>query len=267
MVQTLVELVLAPLLTAAATVACRRWGPRVGGVVSAFPAIVGPVLLIAALAHGPQFTAKAANGTLLGLLTLSGFALAYGHAARRGRWRLSLAVAWTCAALAAALLVLAGDALGEPAGIVVATASLALAYRLLPPIGDEPPAGAPAILSRGEIPLRMALTAVLVTAISAAASRLGPLAGGMLAAIPVLASVLAVLTHRQQGSRAAIALLRGMVAGMLGFVAFCEIIALLIVSAGLATAFATATIAALVVQALTAYLPLGGGSPALRGAR
>jgi hypothetical protein len=267
MVQTLVEVVVAPLLAAAATVACRRWGARVGGVVSAFPAIVGPVLLVAALAHGAGFAAKAANGTLLGLLTLSAFALAYGHAARRGGWRLSMAVAWTFAALAAALLALAGHALGEPAGMVVATLSLGLAYRMLPPIGGERPPSTPLTLSRGEIPVRMALTALLVTALATAASRLGPLVGGVLAAIPVLASVLAVLTHRKQGSGAVIALLRGMVAGMLGFVAFCEIIALLIVPAGLATAFATATIAALVLQALTAYLPLSPGSLAVRGAR
>jgi hypothetical protein len=267
MVQTLVEVVVAPLLAAAATVACRRWGARVGGVVSAFPAIVGPVLLVAALAHGAGFAAKAANGTLLGLLTLSAFALAYGRFALRGGWRLSLAVAWTCAGLAAATVALVGHAIGEPAGLVVATVSLGLAYRMLPRAGGNSPVRASLMLSRGEIPLRMALTALLVTALAAAADRLGPLVGGVLAALPVLASVLAVFTHRQLGSDAVIALLRGMVAGMVGFVAFCEVIAVLIVPAGLSTAFAMATIAALVVQSVTAYLPAGEGSLAARAAR
>ncbi len=65
------QLLVAPALVAAATLAARRWSPRVGGVVSAFPAIVGPVLLIGADAHGTAFAARAATGTLLGLVALA----------------------------------------------------------------------------------------------------------------------------------------------------------------------------------------------------
>jgi hypothetical protein len=91
---TLIEVVGAPALAGAATLTARRWGPSVGGVVSAFPAIVGPVLLIAALAHGPAFAARTADGTLLGLVALSAFTVAYGRCAQRWRWPPSLAVGW-----------------------------------------------------------------------------------------------------------------------------------------------------------------------------
>jgi hypothetical protein len=95
----------------------------------------------------------------------------------------------------------------------------------------------------------MALTALLVFSLATAAALLGPLVGGMLAALPVLASTLAVFTHHQRGALAAAALLRGTLTGMAGFVAFVQVVASLIVSDGIATAFLAATFVALIVQA------------------
>ncbi len=92
-------------------------------------------------------------------------------------------------------------------------------------------------------------TGALVVMLAAAAARFGPVAGGILAALPALASVLAASTHRAQGASAVLELLRGMVAGMAGFIAFCEVVALLIGRASLAVTFAAATLAALAVPA------------------
>jgi uncharacterized membrane protein (GlpM family) len=47
-------------LVAVSTVAAARWGYVIGGVLSAFPLIVGPVLLVAAERHGTAFAATAA---------------------------------------------------------------------------------------------------------------------------------------------------------------------------------------------------------------
>src|SRR4051794_26877768 len=123
MVEALLELVVAPGLVGAATLAARRWNDRVGGVVSAFPAIVGPVLLIAALEHGTAFAGRAASGTLLGLVALSGFAVAYGRVARRAGWRLSLAIGWA----AAGALGLAAGALAPGALVGLGAAAVSLA--------------------------------------------------------------------------------------------------------------------------------------------
>jgi hypothetical protein len=265
-VPTLVELVVAPALAALSTLAARRWGTRVGGVVSAFPAIVGPVLLITALEHGPAFAAQAANGTLLGLVALSAFALAYGRAAGHWSWLLSLAAGWACAAFAAVGVGVGIRGVNLSVSALVAVLSLAIAHRALPAGQSKtshhsPPA--PSSLWRREIPLRMAVTVVLVSSLSVGASRLGPTLGGMLAALPVLASVLAVFTHREHGAAAPVALLRGVLAGMAGFVAFCEILAVLIVRYGIVPAFAAATAAALIVQMITVSDSAGRSTPEL----
>jgi hypothetical protein len=250
---TLIEVLGAPALAAAATLTARRWGPSVGGVVSAFPAIVGPVLLIAALVHGPAVAARTADGTLLGLVALSAFAVGYGHGAHRWRWPISLGAGWLGAGLAAlgAGLLAGGDS--PPAGLLGAVGSLALAYVALPPAPPNTAVRAPALPLAHDVLTRMVLTAVLVIALAAAGAAVGPLVGGMLAALPVLASLLAVFTHRQDGGGAATSLLRGAVAGMAGFVAFVEVVAVLIVPAGTGAAFAVATAAAVAVQALTVH--------------
>jgi hypothetical protein len=242
----------APLLVAIATIVARRWGERAGGVVSAFPAIVGPVLLVLALAHGPRFTATAANGTLLGLASLAAFSLVYGRVACRHNWCACLIAGWAFAALAGLAVALAAGNAGSPAGLLVAAATLAVARGALPAaaLGAATPAS-----RRGTVVPRMATAALLVVLLSAAAGALGPLVGGMLAALPVLACVLVVFTHREAGAPAAIGLLRGLLAGMASFVVFCQLIAMLVVPYGIAPAFEAATLAALGMQAVAVYAP------------
>ncbi len=243
MLVLLLQFVIAPGLVAAATLAARAWGHAAGGLLSAFPAIVGPVLLIGAIGHGPAFAARSAVGTLLGLATLSGFVVAYARTAPHAGWPLSLAAGWAVAALLA-LVVGAIDA-GLAAALAIAVLSLALAHRSLPRVAAPP---APAPPPAWDLPVRMAMTALLVVALAAAAARLGPTVGGILAALPVLACVLATFTHDQQGAAAVAQLLRGMLAGMAGFVAFCALVAGLVVPVGVAAAFTFATVAALTAQ-------------------
>jgi hypothetical protein len=254
MIRVLPELLIAPLLVGGSTMACHRWGERLGGLLSGFPAVVGPVLLIVALGRGSAFTARAANGTLLGLVGLAGFVLAYSRTARYGRWGMSLVAGWACAGATATAVTLWGESLAFPDGLAAAGISLAIAYRLMPP-SPTPMLQPETMPARRNIPLRMAATAALVVALTAATELFGPLIGGVLAALPILASVLAVFTHRDQGPAAAITLLRGMVTGMPCFVGFCAVVAILVVPLGVAVAFAAATVAAVAQQAAVIFAP------------
>jgi hypothetical protein len=246
------------MLVAFATLAARRWGLRTAGIVSAFPAIVGPVLVLVAVEHGPGAAARNAQGTLLGLVGLAAFTAVYGRAALRGGWITSLLSGWIAAAVASLGAVAAAAGAATPIGLLAASISLWLAHRSLawaPPDPGVTPV--PRSTDAGRSILgRMTVTGLIVVALTEAVSVLGPLAGGILAALPVLASVLAVLTHRDAGAEAAVALLRGILAGMAGFVAFCQIVALLITRAPLVPVFAGATLAALLAQ-----------TPALRARR
>lgn len=243
-----VQLLVAPALVATATLAARRWGHRVGGLISAFPAIVGPVLLIGAERHGSAFAAQAATGTLIGLVSLSAFALACGRTAPHVSWPVSLMAGWAFAAAAAALASTVEASL--TGALAIAVASLALAYRGLAPgvfqaSWLDPP--------RGDLAVRMALTFLLVASLAAAGGWLGPTASGVLAALPVLACVLAAFTHARSGGAASSQLLRGMLSGMPGFVIFCALVAGLIEHAGVGVTFVAATAAALSLQGAVAW--------------
>jgi hypothetical protein len=94
----------------------------------------------------------------------------------------------------------------------------------------------------------MALTALLILLLTAAASRFGPAIAGALSALPALASVLVVCTHRRDGHIALVALLRGTLEGTVGFAAFCAVAGALLERTGIAAAFAVALTAALIAQ-------------------
>ena len=60
----LLKLMLVPSLVAVATLAGRRWGPRVGGWFTALPIVGGPVLCFYAIEQGERFASRAAGGAL-----------------------------------------------------------------------------------------------------------------------------------------------------------------------------------------------------------
>jgi hypothetical protein len=245
--ELVVQFVVAPLLVLAASLAARRWGHGIAGLVSAFPAIVGPVLLIGAHRHGASFAAAQATGTLLGLVALSGFALAYGRTAPHASWPVSVAAGWAVAAATAGVAGAVGASL--LGAVLAASVSLALAHRGIP---EVVPAEARLEAPTADLALRMALTVLLVVSLAALAGWVGPTAGGILAALPVLACVLAAFTHARHGGAAVAQLLRGMLSGMTGFVVFCVVVAAIVDDAGITLTFLAATAAALGTQAAIA---------------
>jgi hypothetical protein len=80
------KLLLAPGFVVVSSLVGRRFGVRVGGVVGGLPAIAGPILLVLALAHGAAFAARAATGTLLGIVALVAFVVAYVAVSHRREW-------------------------------------------------------------------------------------------------------------------------------------------------------------------------------------
>jgi hypothetical protein len=255
----LLELLLAPLLVGAATLAAQRWGERTGGILSAFPAIVGPLLLVSFSEHGAEFARRVADGTLLGLAGLSAFTVAYALTARRRSWLWSLLCGWVAAAGADALVELLFSSRRPGLDCAVAVASVLAANAWLRRLIEARDAGslcATAFVERSASAVlsRMAAAAVLVVALSGAAGALGAGVGGLLASLPVLASVLAVFTHRDEGSPRLVGLLGGMLSGMAGFIAFCAAVAALIVPLGAVAAFSLGALLAAGLQ-----LAAGGG--------
>ena len=98
---------------------------------------------------------------------------------------------------------------------------------------------------------------LLVVGISGAAPLIGGRVAGVLATFPVYASVLATFAHRLRGPGDGIAVLRGMVTGLLGFSTFFLVLAEALATTSIPVAFGLAVASGLAVQGLT-VLPLLG---------
>jgi hypothetical protein len=242
-----VKLLLAPTFVVGASLAARRLGPRLGGLIGGLPVVAGPILLAYALEHGRTFAAGAAAGTLLGLVSLIAFVVVYARLAGRVFWGASMLGGWLAFAGATAVFSVLALPLLAALGLVAATLALGLAA-LPHPVGDDtrehaaPPAW--------DLPLRAACAAVLVLSLTAIAGWLGPRLSGLLAPFPVIATVLATFTHAQRGTDELRRLLYGLLSGFGAYALFCCVLAVALRQLDTAAAFALATALALCTQGL-----------------
>ncbi|GAA2371798.1 hypothetical protein Cme02nite_63680 [Catellatospora methionotrophica] len=234
----LLKLLLAPALVVGSSLAGRRWGAQVTGVLVTLPIVAGPILLISCLEHGTAFGAAAAASSLLGLVTLALFAVVFAWCSRRLAWVGALAVAWS-ACLAADVLV-AQVTVPAGWGLLLALAGIAAASRALPPqaasVGVRPATAWP----WWDLPGRAAATATLVVLVTTLSSALGPAMTGVLAPFPIATSVVAAFVLARHGSAETVRTLRGVLAGLVGFTVFCFLVAVLVDRWGVAAAFSLA---------------------------
>jgi hypothetical protein len=248
----LLKLALAPVLVAAASLLGRRFGLRVSGWLVGFPVVGGPVLWFYAREQGPAFAARAAAGTLLGLLSLCVFLLVYAWSAGRFGWLRSLLLGW----LGFVVTALAIDRVPRlehaswPVGLVVSWTALALTIALLPRVPARPPSGRP----RHDLVLRMVATALLVVTLTETAHLLGPGLSGLFTPFPVATSILVVFAHREGGAGGVIAVSAGYIPGLYGFAAFCATLSFALARWSVPAAFAVALLVTLLCQAIVLVL-------------
>jgi hypothetical protein len=237
------KLIVTPLFIAAATLVARRWGPGVGGWLAGFPLTSAPVSVFFALEQGPEFAARAAAGTVLGLAALGVFCLVYGHAARHVGWVSSALLGLAAFALCLALLSTVPVSLPAAFALVCITLGL-VAASLSTRTGNTGGVKAPP----WDLPLRMAAATGVVLLLTSAAGHLGPMMSGLLSPVPVFLLVLAVFAQRSQGPEASIRVLRGGVIGTFAFAVFFLVVGALLGKLGMGATYALASLSALAVN-------------------
>jgi hypothetical protein len=242
------KLLLAPLLVVASSLAGRRWGPRLAGILVVLPIVAGPILLILYLDHGSEFAANAARAATLGIVPLAAFALIFANLSIRHGWLVILVTSWVTVLVAD----LALSRVAVPAWIALLLALLALhgSGALLRRMHSPPPPAA--ATPWWDLPARAIATAVLVVLLTGFAAFLGPALTGALAPFPIALSVVCAFTVAQSGHAGVLALLRGIVPGLDGFALFCFLVAVLINRMSAAAAFSLATAAAVIFAVILA---------------
>ncbi|PJE40888.1 MAG: hypothetical protein CUR33_12120 [Pseudomonas sp.] len=210
----LLKLTVVPLFIAALSLAGRRWGSGVAGLLGGFPIVAGPIVVFVALEQGSQFGALTATAAISAIAALLVFGVAYCWASTRWSWPTALAYAtgaWFFAAIGL-------EALPTSPAVAIAVAGLALALapRALPPSESI----STAVGSLTDLPYRMITGAMLTLAVTTAAASLGEVWSGLLAVFPIIGLVLAVFTHRAQGPYQVAHVYHGMVKGLYSFATF-----------------------------------------------
>ncbi len=239
------KLLMAPVFIALVTLAGRRWGPEVSGMLTGLPLTSGPISLILALQHGLIFAAQSANGNLVGQASGCLFCLAYAAASTKCGWikssSLALLVFFASTGVGIALHVPFLPSLA----ILVAAVLLvlwAIPVRGLPTrVVDAP---------RWDLPARMLTAAAFVLGLTTFAEALGPRLSGLIAPFPVFGMILAVFTHRQLGGLAAGGVLRGVVFGSWAYASFFMVVASLLPTWGIGWTYGLAVAAALSASVL-----------------
>ena len=240
------KLILVPTFLLLLSIAGKRWGASVAGWLAGLPVVAGPILFFFAMEHGANFASDAASSALSAVLASVSFSVAYSQAALRMPWPPALLLgllAWAIAALSLSAL---------PASVVlsliISLLTLVVAPLLFPVTGIKVSARS---ISAPELFCRMLAGAMLTVTVTLMSSTVGYRWSGLLSVFPVLGIVLAVFSHRTEGSAFTAELLRAMVTGLYSFIAFCFILSVALPLAGTPIAFAIAVFASVIVQVAT----------------
>jgi len=241
----LLKIAVPPILVALMSLAARRWGPTVGGLLMGLPWMTGPVLFFLGLDKGGEFAVAASSGIQLGVVCICAFMLAYSATSIVAPWPFCLAAATI------AFWVVGGIVQSEPIPLVpaaaAALASIVATYYLLP--WPRAP-GTPAPLPWWDIPARMATTFLLVALIMLSADRLGPQLSGLVSTYPVILIVVGSFTHHQWGVDAVWRVQRGLAVSLTNFIAFFLVVGLTLPTVGVVPAFVLAAATALATSSL-----------------
>jgi hypothetical protein len=215
----LLKIALAPILIGLVSLAERKWGNRVSGLLVGMPLTSGPVLFILALEYGSAFASRAAVGCLLGQFALAAFTLTYARVARSLKWIASLLVGVIVyLVIAAALLKLP---MSDAVVFTLVCIVLAVTLTLFP--STPAAAGRPVAMAKRELLMRMAVAAGIVVLLTTAARVLGAEVAGLLAPFPVYTGILAVFNHVRSAD-AAVSVMKGVTTGAFGATTFCGVV-------------------------------------------
>jgi hypothetical protein len=229
------------------SLAARRWGPKIAGLLTGLPIVSGPALFFFAVEQGDVFASEAARAVLVSLVGVELSGVAYAWVALRAPWWASLLASWSVFFASVLLVQRAGWTANV--ALVAACAGLLVAQLALPRGGATATGTRPA----WDLPLRVFASMLLVVSVTTLARRLGPTLSGALTPFPVAISILLAFSHAQQGSAGAISFLRGFMPGMWAFTAFCYVLCVGIVPLGTGLGFAVALACTLAIQGVVLW--------------
>jgi len=250
---TLFKLLATPIFIGTATLAGRRWGPVVNGLIVGLPLTTGPISFILASQYGPAFATQAAAGNLAGQVSMCMFCLSYSLVARKRSWPVSAVLA--IAAYLATTVLLDRFTWSLLPAFAVLILAVALVARVIPHSSEKHVATA---APKWDLPARIGIATAFVILLTSFARYLGPQLSGLISTFPIFGVIFAAFTHFQQGPEAASNLLRGIVLGSVSYAFFFLSVGVCLIPFGVAATYTIALGAVLLVSGSAYFLTQRG---------
>lgn len=237
------RIVIGPLGVLGGTVAQRRLGPAVAGLVIGLPLTSLPLLWLVALQHGAVFTGSMTNAILVGSI-VEGLVL-WCYAKMAARLSPVLALLGALAIFTGTVTLVGMFHFSAVVAGLLTTAGFALALRWWPETSPEE------ITANGRTRLvvRVVAATVFTIVIVTMAAKLGALLAGLVDALPMTTMLMAFMTHQEQGPDATSQFIRGVLRGSFSWVISTVVLAEVLETGHVLLAFGVSLLAALIVQA------------------
>jgi hypothetical protein len=207
------RMLIAAAFVVTASVIAERTGPVIGALVATLPISSGPSYVFIALDHGAGFIAQGALISLPINAATIWLSLAYVVLAQRHSALVSCATALAVWFGLATLILKVQWTLAE--GLIANVVTFAVCVPLLQRFRHVK---MPLITRRWyDVPLRAALVATMVAAVTMLSGRVGPAISGILVMFPVVFSSMMLILHPRIGGPATAAVIANGVWGLMGF--------------------------------------------------
>ncbi|WP_130802562.1 hypothetical protein [Acinetobacter ihumii] len=208
------KLLIVPFFILLVSLAGRRWGNKVAGILSGMPVVAGPIVVLMACEQGVEFGLHAATAGISGVVSLLSFGITYCWLSRSCHWSLSFLGGILVWMVTSVLLTFVPQNLYVVS--VVAILGLILTPLILPKLSTI------SLPTRqfNDLALRMLTGGIFTLTVTTLAYVLNSQWSGLLAVFPIIGSVMAIFTHIMQGSEAVAMLYHGTVRGLYSLTTF-----------------------------------------------
>ena len=213
------KLLIVPFFILLVSLAGRRWGNKVAGILSGMPIVAGPIVVLMAFDQGTAFGLQAALAGIAGVTSLLCFGITYCWMSRSYTWITSFlagVVAWIISATLLTFL---------PLNIYIASFVTLFALIITPYV--LPSLSTVSLPTRqfNDLALRMLAGGAFTVTVTTLAHVLNSQWSGLLAVFPIIGSVMAIFTHIMQGSEGVVMLYHGTVRGLYSLTVFFIVLA------------------------------------------
>lgn len=240
-----------PLVIGGVTVASKKWGNLVGGMIASLPWIAGPIMLFFTIEQGVDFAVSSVKGIMMGVVGVLAFCFVYIYSAIKYKWYVSLFFAYCGFVTTTVLLKTCENFIDLNTWFTIAVVLSLIGIKVFPRLEMQASSGQ---TLKYDIYLRMVIITVFVALITYLAQILGPTWSGILTPFPIITAILAAFTHYTQGAYGTSIILRGMLTGFIGFASFLYLQAQFLPHFPIAAAFAIGFVVNILLNLLMRYL-------------